>query len=315
MKRQKAAGKTVEILHNLLNVYIVFSQQVRRGYNRKEKEDQEKQSGTIFSRAGPGERKNSMIDRYPVRIDPLERMGWIDLYLPDDYYASDRRYPVLYMFDGQNLFFDQQAAFGYSWRLKRFLDTCDNPCIVVGLECDPKDQNRLHEYTPYPLPHTFFGRTIGAGAVLMEWIVQFLKPRIDAGLRTWPQREATAIAGSSMGGLMAFFAAVRHNNIFSKAACLSPSIFICQEQIGRELKGKKLNPDTRIYWSFGSRELQAMQRVEAEMRLNEYKDALERKGGIGKVAIVQGGKHDEETWSRQNPDYYQFFWNDPEDLD
>lgn len=166
-----------------------------------------------------------MIDRYPVRIDPLERMGWIDLYLPDDYYASDRRYPVLYMFDGQNLFFDQQAAFGYSWRLKRFLDTCDNPCIVVGLECDPKDQNRLHEYTPYPLPHTFFGRTIGAGAVLMEWIVQFLKPRIDAGLRTWPQREATAIAGSSMGGLMAFFAAVRHNNIFIIIFFRRPPVF------------------------------------------------------------------------------------------
>ncbi len=128
-----------------------------------------------------------MIDRFPVRMDPLNRLGWVDVYLPDDYFYSNKRYPVLYMFDGQNLFFDQQATFGKSWGLKGFLDSCSDPCIVVGLECDPKDQNRLHEYTPYPLAETFFGPTVGAGAVLMEWIVQVLKPMIDQKLRTWPQ--------------------------------------------------------------------------------------------------------------------------------
>lgn len=255
-----------------------------------------------------------MVDRYPVRIEPLNRSGWIDLYLPDDYFLTDRRYPVIYMFDGQNLFFDEQASFGQSWDLKNFLDTSVDKCIVVGLECDPVGQNRLHEYTPYPLEETFYGPTIGAGAVLLEWIVQFLKPRIDQGLRTWPQREATAVAGSSMGGLMAFFAVVRHNDLFSKAACLSPSIMICPQEISREFEKTRLDPDTRIYWSFGSKELPPLKRVEAEILLEEYRRSLEERGGMGKVAIVENGTHNEMTWRRQNPDYFHFFWNDPRDL-
>ena len=259
--------------------------------------------------------RDFMIDRFPVRMDPLNRLGWVDVYLPDDYFYSNWRYPVLYMFDGQNLFFDQQATFGRSWGLKEFLDSCMDPCIVVGLECDPKDQNRLHEYTPYPLAETFFGATVGAGAVLMEWIVRVLKPMIDHKLQTWPQREATAIAGSSMGGLMAFFAVTRHNSVFSKAACLSPSLFLCEEEISQELEHGGLDPDTRIYWSFGSKELSAPMRVEAEMLLVEYKWALERQGGLGKVSIVEGGSHNEECWGKQNPEYYRFFWNDPKDLD
>lgn len=256
-----------------------------------------------------------MVDRYPVPIEPLNRSGWIDIYLPDDYYSgSDQRYPVLYMFDGQNLFFDQQASFGTSWHLKEFLDRAPHSCIVVGLECDPRGDNRLHEYTPYPLSDTFFGNTIGAGAVLAQWIVQWLKPRIDQGLRTWPQREATAIAGSSMGGLMAFFAVVRHNEVFSKAACLSPSIMVCEEEISREFECKNLNPDTRIYWSFGAKELSPIRRLEAEMLLEEYKWSLEFRGGYGKVAIVENGYHNEECWGRQNPNYFHFFWDDPHDL-
>lgn len=255
-----------------------------------------------------------MVDRYPVRIEPLNRSGWIDLYLPEDYYSGDRRYPVIYMFDGQNLFFDQQATFGKSWDLKTFLDQTPESCIVVGIECDPVGQNRLHEYTPYPLEETFFGSTIGAGAVLLEWIVQFLKPTVDQRLRTWPQREATAVAGSSMGGLMAFFAVVRHNDLFSKAACLSPSLMVCQEEISREFERIDLNPDTRIYWSFGSRELPPRQHVEAQMLLEEYRRSIVERGGFGKVAFIENGEHNEETWSRQNSDYFHFLWNDPDDL-
>lgn len=255
-----------------------------------------------------------MIDRLPVRIDPLNRMGWIDVYVPDDYFMTDRRYPVLYMFDGQNLFFDQQATFGDSWKLKDFMDSQGNPCIVIGLECDPRDHNRLHEYMPYALPNTFFGPTIGAGAVLMEWIVRVLKPYIDTNFRTWPQREATAIAGSSMGGLMAFFAVIRHNNIFSKAACLSPSLLLCAEEISREFEQKDINPDTRIYWSFGTKELSPVRRVEVENLLDEYKWALEKKGGIGRIRFISKAGHNEKNWASQNRDYYAFFWNDPKDL-
>lgn len=261
------------------------------------------------------ERGNTiMIDRLPMQIDPLNRRGWINVYFPEDYFSTDRRYPVLYMFDGQNLFFDQQAPFGHSWKLKEFMDLQENPCIVIGLECDSIDQNRLHEYTPYALTDTFYGPTRGLGSVLMEWIVHVLKPYVDENFRTWPQREATAIAGSSMGGLMAFFAVVRHNHVFSKAACLSPSLFICAEEISKEFEQMEMNPDTRIYWSFGTKELSPVRRVKTEILLNEYKWLLESRGGLGRVRFIANAKHNEKNWSAQNPDYYSFLWNDPNDL-
>lgn len=91
----------------------------------------------------------------------------------------------------------------------------------------------------------------------MEWIIRELKPHIDYHYRTWPQREATRITGSSMGGLMAMYGVVHHNDVFSKAACLSPSVMICIERLSDELFYNDINPDTRIYWSFGSKELSA----------------------------------------------------------
>ncbi len=256
-----------------------------------------------------------MIERLPARIDPLNKTTWIDIYLPDDYFGSDRRYPVLYMFDGQNLFFDQQASFGRSWRLKDFLDHNPDKYIVVGIESDPLGQNRLHDYTPYRLTDTFFGPTKGEGAKLLEWLVQVMKPIIDRKFRTWPQREATAIIGSSMGGLMAFYAVIHHNDVFSKAACLSPSLFLCQEEISQDFEDCALNPDTRIYWSFGSKELPARQRVEAEMALDEYAWSLKRRGGYGRVKIWENAAHNEESWGNQMHEVLHFLFNDPRDLD
>ncbi len=255
-----------------------------------------------------------MIERIPMRIDPLNRMTWINIYVLEGYYGSDQRYPVIYMFDGQNLFFDQQASFGRSWRLKEYLDQSPDAYIVVGIESDTRDDNRLHDYTPYPLDETFFGPTRGEGAKLLEWVVQVLKPKIDAQFRTWPQRQATAIAGSSMGGLMAFYAVVHHNGTFSKAACLSPSLMICQEEISRDFEGMPLDPDTRIYWSYGSLELSGLQRVEAEMILDEYAWSLKDRGGIGRVSIRENGAHNEASWGEQLGEFFHFLWNDPKDL-
>ncbi len=253
-----------------------------------------------------------MIQKLPVRIDPLNRLGWVDVYLPDDYYQSDERYPVVYMFDGENLFYDEQATYGTSWGLKEYLDQSNRKVIVVGLECDTRNDNRLHEYTPYSVKTTFYGETSGKGAALMEWIVHVLKEEVDATYRTWRQREATAIAGSSMGGLMAFYAVIHHNDVFSKAACLSPSLMVCDEEISREFEQTRLHPDTRIYWSFGSKELSPKVRMEAQMQLDEFKQSLEERGGIGRVEILKGGRHNESSWRAQNEDVFHFLWDEPE---
>lgn len=74
----------------------------------------------------------------------------IHMYLPDDYLFSNKRYPVLYMFDGHNLFYDEDATYGRSWRLSESIERYGKEMIVVGQECSHEGNERLDEYSPYP---------------------------------------------------------------------------------------------------------------------------------------------------------------------
>ena len=169
----------------------------------------------------------------------------IHLYLPDNYDQSDERYAVLYMFDGHNLFFDQDATFGKSLGLKEFLDAWWKRLIVVGIECAKEDWTRVREYCPYDVQSNYYGAIPGLGHQTFEWVAEKLKPYIDANYRTCPSREATAIAGYSMGGMMSLYGVLKFNQVFSKAAVISPAIQPAMEQFRREIAEDNLNPDSR----------------------------------------------------------------------
>lgn len=98
--------------------------------------------------------------------------------------------------------------------------------IVVGIECSDRDLQRVQEYCPYSIESRIYGHIDGKGEETMNWIVNELKPFIDRTYRTWPFREATAIAGYSMGGMMSLYAVLHYNQYFSKAASISPSFLI-----------------------------------------------------------------------------------------
>ena len=72
-----------------------------------------------------------MVEKFDIVITPLGLERTIHVYLPEDYYDSDEQYPVMYMFDGHNLFYDHDATYGKSWGLKEFLDTYDKKLIIV----------------------------------------------------------------------------------------------------------------------------------------------------------------------------------------
>lgn len=129
-----------------------------------------------------------------------EKSRRLFVYVPDEIGEEDRQYPVLYMFDGHNVFFDRTATYGKCWGMKEFLDANHVPLIVVAVECNHEGFRRLEEYSPYR--GTVAGDTIrkAEGAVTMNWFVNTLKPVVDAMFPTLPDREHTAIAGSSMGG-------------------------------------------------------------------------------------------------------------------
>ena len=176
----------------------------------------------------------------------------LHIWLPDNYYETDEKYPVMYFFDGHNLFSDEDATYGKSWGMKAFLEGWEKDMIVVGIECGHEGYERLYEYLPYPANMRWApgGRAEFMGDQTFEWIIEEIKPMIDREFRTWPFRECTAIGGSSMGGLMALYGAVHHNRWFSKAACVSSAIGFCMDEVMKDMTASQIDPDTRVYLSW-----------------------------------------------------------------
>ena len=89
-----------------------------------------------------------MVIKEMVHITPyhLERM--LHIYLPDDYEESEARYPVMYMYDGHNLFYNEDATYGKSWGLQEFMRQWENQLIIVGIECNHEGNKRLRSFRP-----------------------------------------------------------------------------------------------------------------------------------------------------------------------
>ena len=250
-----------------------------------------------------------MITKQEVFITPFGLNRTLHIYLPDDYYQSNERYPVMYMFDGHNLFYDEDATYGKSWGLKSFLDNYDKKFIIVGLECNHDGNQRIVEFSPYTYSTHYWGMIRGKGQELMDWLVCELKPMIDSTYRTMPLRECTGIAGSSMGGLMALYSVIKYNRYFSKAACLSSAIFAGKDQLLHDLRTSKIDTDTRVYLSLGKKEVDSdfihQQRLYDNMAFTNYFKDI---GATSMLNVIEDGKHNEASWEKENKIYFDFLW-------
>ena len=248
-----------------------------------------------------------MVQKFDVNLTPFGLSRTVHLYLPAGYRETEERYPVLYFYDGHNLFSDADATYGKSWGLGDYLDHCGKGFIVVGVECNHEGNGRLIEYYPFDGP--VFGAERGLGDMYMRWVVEELKPYIDARCRTLPGRETTMIGGSSMGGLMAAYSVIRHNDIFSKAACLSSSISLCMPQLLRLLEESPIDPDTRVYLDWGSREAGDLEGLARRTDCNlTLAHRLAERGASVYPRIVPGGEHCEASWERQIPIFMSYLW-------
>lgn len=245
-----------------------------------------------------------MIKKFNTYITPFQEERLVHLYLPDDYDHTNERYPAIYMYDGHNLYFDEDATYGKSWGLKTFLDAYDKKFIIVGIECNHVGNKRLEEYCPYDV--NAFGKHLkGEGQIFMDWLVNEFKPWIDANYRTIPFRECTAIGGSSMGGLMAYYTVMKYNLYFSKAACLSPAIGICSGALKKDFMQTKINPDTRVYFSYGKLEVKNVEQT--LQRLAWIQHHLDINQAKYQIFMAEGG-HNESCWESQNQRYMDFLW-------
>ena len=247
-----------------------------------------------------------MLRKWDITIPQLsgKRTRRAYIYLPRDYYKdTQKRYSVLYMFDGHNVFLDSDASYGKSWGLGKYLDRTNKDILVVAIECNHEGNRRLSEYTPLSFQDSRFGFVKAQGKQYMEWLTKAMKPIIDNRLRTLPDRNHTLIAGSSMGGLMALYGATVYNQYFSRAACLSPSLWTDPQGLLEMVEGCDLGTDTCIYMDYGTEEIgnhPATIQALGDMAALLYKKRVDLN-----FRIIPGGTHSEASWERQIPVFMQ----------
>lgn len=223
------------------------------------------------------------------------RSVWI--YLPPDYKKSNKKYPVLYMHDGQNIFDEYTSAFG-EWGVDECIDSLikmgSRACIVIGVE---NGSERMQEYNPYDLNDFEEGK----GDRYIDFLVKTLKPFIDRHYRTLHSAENTLIAGSSMGGLISYYAMLKYPDVFGKGGIFSPAFWTAEtiknltDSTGNKLHGK-------LFFYIGG--------LEGATYLNDMKEVVEiigKKSDAMIYSIVDSaGRHNEETWRRWFTDFYKW---------
>jgi predicted alpha/beta superfamily hydrolase len=252
----------------------------------------------------------STVDIYPffgapngrVTVNPgvaspqLGNSRSLRIYLPPSYQENAaKRYPVLYMHDGQNLFDAKAAAYGVEWGIDETVDHlvaigAMDEVIVVGVDNTPA---RIAEYTPCCDPKHGGGELDAYDA----FIVDTVKPMIDGTLRTLPGRDNTAIMGSSLGGIASVAMAQRHPDVFSKAGGMSSSFWWNQKSMIAHLAARGSGPGAavRFYLDAGTEG----DGLEETMQM---RDAMVKQGYVTGTDLLfhrfEGGSHNEKSWGR-----------------
>jgi predicted alpha/beta superfamily hydrolase len=201
------------------------------------------------------------------------------------------------MHDGQNVFDEATSAYG-EWGVDEALDTLGaqhKEIIVVAI--DNGGEKRLNEYSPYDMEQ--YGK--GEGDQYVDFLVQTLKPYIDKHYRTKKDEKNTFIAGSSMGGLISFYAILKYPKVFGAAGVFSPAFWITPQlknidpRKAKKVKGK-------IYFYAGGQESEHM----VPDMLNVFEQMRRHSKAKIKTVIRAEGKHNEPTWREEFPLFYQW---------
>lgn len=248
----------------------------------------------------------------------LDRYRSIWIYLPADYEQSEQHYPVIYMQDGQHLF-DEATSQGrigpIEWAVDETLDASENPCIIVAINHQDRFEERENEF--YVHPNSLFAEP--EGQRYLAFIVETLKPYVDQHYRTLPDKKHTAIAGSSLGGLVSFYAGIHYPETFGILGVFSPSIWLDEGALERDLALLKSTDTTlireintqRYYFYAGQQE----NRRKPDGSFVRMQDDVDRSVELFRqVAAPQihsathpSGRHGALYWREAFPEFYQWF--------
>jgi enterochelin esterase-like enzyme len=229
------------------------------------------------------------------------------VYVPPGYDEQpQRRFPVLYLHDGQNLF-DRATAFGgQDWNVHGAADYliqsgAIEPLIIVGIYNTGK--SRIYEYTPTKVPKLGGGRADRYAKFLMQEVMPFVQQQY----RALPEPSQTGIGGSSLGGLVSLYIGLKYPQNFGKIAALSPSVWWNQRVILRLAAAADPRPRPRIWLDIGTRE-----GPKIVPDVEQFRDLLLKKGWRENQNLhyerVEGAEHNEAAWSQRVGPFLQFLY-------
>ena len=230
----------------------------------------------------------------------------VRVYTPEAYDREpSRRFPVLYMQDGQNVFDHPASALADTWHADRVMETLaragrTEPWIIVGIDSGP---GRFHEYSPWDEPRA---EVRARGEAYASFFVETLRPYLTKQYRMRVDAASTAVAGSSLGGLISLYLGWRHPDVFGRVGAFSPTVMWSQGLLRTNWKEPPPSP-LRIYLDAGEEE-----RLQLPGFPLDYGQAVREFGlhllSVGhatdavRIVLEPGGRHHELDWRRRLPE-------------
>ncbi len=242
-------------------------------------------------------------------IAALQREAVLYIGLPKDYYQSDQAYPVLYMHDGQNVFFEEDAFINKTWRVKEaFEDNDDLPDMIIVALSSAMGEARLDEYGPFPFDQEVLAEfnldsSGGGGKRYIDYLVHELKPEIDKTYRTLQDARHTAIMGASMGGVISLYAGLKYPEVFALIASLSGSYFVSMPAFIKTIKQADIASLVKVYLDTGDAEVAGGDEEDYVMSNLAIFEALKEKLSNQQLEfqVISEGKHTEVDWAKRFP--------------
>lgn len=195
------------------------------------------------------------IERHQVKSKILDNEREIDIYLPPSYQKSkNKTYPVLYMHDGNNLFYPEISFGGVHWQVDATVENLVfkhlmEEIIVVGVYNTPQ---RSYEYTWTEMLWRNSVKEGGGGSKYAKFLIEEVKPLVDSKYRTKKDAQNTGVMGSSLGGLISFYLGLYHSDVFSKIGVISPSLWWGYGEAMRDVE--KIQQNLKIWVDMGTKE-------------------------------------------------------------
>jgi len=260
----------------------------------------------------------------------LPRRVWVCL--PSGYAASDKRYPVLYMHDGQNLFDESTSYAGVIWDVHNALERAmirgeSEGVIIVGIDNASSDGDeavgRLDEYSPWintelkSMMAARFTRDVGGyGDKYAKFLVDELKPMIDTRYRTLTDRMNTGVAGSSMGGFISLYLGLVYDDVFSKIGAFSTAVWFKHDELLKLIHEHGPDTDSKWYLDIGTNETSSdevsdFNKIYLDGTMAVYDTLLQVgvKEECIKLVVDEGAQHNEAAWAKRFPDAFRWLFD------